>query len=234
MGTAGILDTVIESGEQFVDKFTDNIVEIFTYDKNEIIESLEKVDNDNLLRLRCNLFNKLQDVLTDLSSRDLFARRKKKLIVEDIYIVSYSLINKLEHIRLRKILKSDPASESVMIQEDVNDMDDDNNILHTCTQLKATADQLFKQVNSLVIRVDSLESELTAVKETIHIMQAKEKGPDEEQKNGSMTEPENDTRQGQVETSGDSGSKGPSKANVPKNGTTRENLIISSSSLDWD
>ena len=51
-----VLDTVVNSSEKLVDTFCEHIVAIFAHDKTEIVESLQKVENDKLLKLRSNLF----------------------------------------------------------------------------------------------------------------------------------------------------------------------------------
>ena len=58
-----------------------------------------------------------------------------------------SLINNLKHIHLRRILKSDHGNESV---GDRNDAASEEDILETCIDLKATAEQLLNHFNKLV------------------------------------------------------------------------------------
>ena len=147
MGTTGVLDTVINSGESFVDIFNENIIAIFAHDKTEILEALEKIDNEKLLTLRGCIFSKLQDIITVLTNRELFSRRKKKYIAEDIYLIGFSLVNNMEHAALRKILKQNNEESVSLLEESSSDSSD---ILETCTALKSTVDRLLSQVNGLV------------------------------------------------------------------------------------
>ena len=168
MGTTGVLDTVINSGESFVDIFSENIIAIFAHDKTEILEALEKIDNEKLLTLRGCIFSKLQDIITVLTNRELFSRRKKKYIAEDIYLIGFSLVNNIEYAALRKILKPNNEESVSLLEESSSDSSD---ILETCTALKSTVDRLLSQVNGLVNRVSTLESEVTSMKAIVTELQ---------------------------------------------------------------
>ena len=65
---SSVLDTLVNAGESFVDTFSENIASIFAHDKTEIIEALEKIENEKLLCLRSSLFSKLQEIFIILTN----------------------------------------------------------------------------------------------------------------------------------------------------------------------
>ena len=66
-----MLNKLINESEGFVDLFCESIVDVFAHD--EIVEALDKIDNNKLLLLKSNLFSKLQHIFTVLTNRELFA-----------------------------------------------------------------------------------------------------------------------------------------------------------------
>ena len=95
---------------------------------------------------------------------ELFARRKKAYLAEDIYILGHCLVNKLEDRRLKNIVKGNQANESTNVIQDEVSPNSDLDILQTCTSLKSTMDLLVTQVKGLVLRVGTLEKDVTSMK----------------------------------------------------------------------
>ena len=82
-----VLDTVANAGENKVTVYNDNLVEIFAHAKTEILELNEKMENRELLRLRNVLFEQVLGNFPQYNGCELFARRKKAYLAEDIYIL---------------------------------------------------------------------------------------------------------------------------------------------------
>ena len=58
-----LFSSIIESEENKVAAFCENVVTVFACAKNEVIEFLEKWDNDSLLTLRSVLYDKTSEFL---------------------------------------------------------------------------------------------------------------------------------------------------------------------------
>ena len=84
----------------------------------------------------------------------------------------YSLVSNLEHINLRNMLKPDPMNVSAHSPER-NELAEDGDVLQTCLDLKSTADRLYNQVKNLQERVETLEVEVTNVKQVVHQLELK-------------------------------------------------------------
>ena len=160
-GNSSVLDTVANASENLVDVFCLNITAIFAHAKDEITECLEKIENDKLLTLRGDIFSKLQDVIPSLTSREMFARRKGKLIAQDIYVIGYSLINNLEHIQLHRILKPEPGNESLVSQNDPPEVSQDEDVTQVYLLLKSAVDSLKQQMTQAEQRIEQLECDKT-------------------------------------------------------------------------
>ena len=116
-----------------------------------------------LKEIREHLFTKLGDDNPSLTDQELCHRRKKKLILDDIYVIGYSLINGLEDRRVRNLLKSDHTKENDTLNK--SDIDGEvNPLIQICAELKTTCNKLTSQVKSLETRILVLESELNEVK----------------------------------------------------------------------
>ena len=76
--------------------FCDKLGEVYAHAKSEVIDFVDKLDNETLLNLRKTLFSKLLEIFAQYKGNDLYARRSKSLLVEDIYIIGYSVISKME------------------------------------------------------------------------------------------------------------------------------------------
>ena len=101
-----------------------------------------------------------------LNAQQLSGRRSKKLLAEDMFVIGYSLCNKLEDQRLRKILKQCGAKQddSANVSIGPNDEGDTQTLTILCAELKTTVNVLQTLVKTLVSRIDTLESEATEMK----------------------------------------------------------------------
>ena len=143
-----VFDTILEAGENKVTLFCDNLSTVFSHAKNEILDFIEKWDNGPLLSLRSVLFSKTLVFLPQYNGSELFARRNKTLLLEDIYVIGYSVVNKREHKCLRKILKKDGANESLASEAEQSELLD-KNLFETCVELREIVDN-FKNTNKWI------------------------------------------------------------------------------------
>ena len=106
--------------------------------------------------------------------QQLRRRRKKKMLIEDIYIIGNGTVNSLEDKKLCSILTDDSKSfqhdsivsvnsDSETCEKNTLDLD----LFETCTRLKSSVTELMKTVKSLESRIETMESEATKMKLTI-------------------------------------------------------------------
>ena len=168
--SVSVFDQVCDAGENQVIIFCENLTEIFAHPRAEIIDFCEKLDEGQLLIIRSELYNKLQLILPAYSKLELIARRKKKPLSEDVYVIGYCVISDLEDRRLRKVVKiPETQNETIVPQEQEEYLDNPENIdpIQLCLSLKNTVDQLKRKVSILSTCVSVLEDDLTTANDTI-------------------------------------------------------------------
>ena len=163
-----VFDLLSNLKENKVSTLMDKLSEVYAHAKSEIVEFLEKCDCDNLSEFQSSLYSKLLEFLPQFKSYKLYARRSKSLMVEDIYIIGYCLLNKLEDKRLKNILMEGPPNESLPVSEE-EDEHRDKDLLLMCVELKASVERLTTEMQRLRTRVGVLEDELS--NEKIHPLQ---------------------------------------------------------------
>ena len=90
-----------------------------------------------MLTLRSVLYDKMSDFLPQYKGLELVARRSKALLVEDVYIAGFLVVNKLEEKRLKKILKGDISTEPpTTSKEDKINLFEKNELHETCMELR--------------------------------------------------------------------------------------------------
>ena len=114
--------------------------------------------------MRITFLDQIVDLFPKYKDYELYARRSKPLLAEDVYILGFSVLNRLEERNLPKILKYVPAQTEDHQEEG---FDGDVDLLQTCIKLKTSNVSLLSQVSDLVTRVVSLENEMTKMKCTI-------------------------------------------------------------------
>ena len=87
--TDSVFQIITNSGENKVVTFCDKLGEVHANAKSEIIDFVDKLDNETLLNLRKTLFSKLLEILAQYKGNDIYARRSEPLLVEDVYIIGY-------------------------------------------------------------------------------------------------------------------------------------------------
>ena len=163
-----IVECVVNSGdkENSVDTFMDNLVEIFAHTKGDITEFCKALEWDTLTAIRNKLFEKLDGIIAK-QDYELFKRRKKCKLVEDMYIMGFSVVSKAEHKMLCKVLRDKTSEDASMIHDEdlnVSVNGEDQELLTMCLSLREQISDLVGTVSTLNKRVDSLESELTMLK----------------------------------------------------------------------
>ena len=105
MSSEEIWSNVLNANEHFCKLFIKNLAEIFLKSKDNITVLLEKRDNDTLVLLRIKLHSSLLEVFPDLFYYDLITRRKKALLIDDIYWISQSIVENKVTSRVKQCLK---------------------------------------------------------------------------------------------------------------------------------
>ena len=97
--------THAENPEDKVDLFCKQttLTEIFAHVYTEIIQFLDRQEEDVLIKIRKCLFENLH--MISVEEYDLVNRRKKSFIEDDIYVMGFSIANNNEHNRLKKVIK---------------------------------------------------------------------------------------------------------------------------------
>ena len=95
MGSVNALKLLSSSTENKVSLFCDTFNEVFANTKVEVTETLENLDTNLLNELRFCMFNKLVELFPHYKEAVLIGRRNKALLAEDIYVMGYSVKNKL-------------------------------------------------------------------------------------------------------------------------------------------
>ena len=158
-----VFEEILNTGDELVATFLERISEIYAHTQKVIIDFLETLNEEQLLLLRADLFEKCIQILLSYNQYELITRRKKKLICEDIYVLGYCVVNGLEDRRLKNIVKPKPANDSVISEADTSLQDNEElDLRQFCVSLKSAVDALTTQVCRLKTRVGILEEDLTS------------------------------------------------------------------------
>ena len=141
--------------------FSENINAILAHAQEEVTEFLDKFENDKLLMLRNDLYSNLQNVLSNLKSKELYSRRKRKLIALDIYYIAFSLVNKQEHVSLQRMLKAEGTNNLAVSADAASEVIEETEVLQVCMKLKSDLDSVIKKMNQAEQRIELLELENT-------------------------------------------------------------------------
>ena len=161
-----LLDTIVNSEENIIDVFNENIVAIFAHPKEDIVNCCTNVDNDKLTAIRADLFQQLKTAIPGSQYSEgfeLFKRKLSKKLAEDIYVLGCSVVNKQEDSGLKKVLKAQSGTDVTIT--DLNETLSENvNLVETCASMKTSMEAMAKQIRGLITRVESLESEVTVLR----------------------------------------------------------------------
>ena len=140
--------------------FIQNLVAIYEHDKTEIIEFLSAEPRACLVDLRNALLEECCILLPEYNNKYLFARRKSHTLAEDIYILGYSVVSKLQHKDLYRIFKDANPDEN-SINEVGCKSEEFSEILDVVAALKEQVNQLTQTVTNLRKRMETVEGVLT-------------------------------------------------------------------------
>ena len=162
-------DMFTNAGDGIVDVFIDSLPNIFAHVKADIVNACEKLDTEALTLIRDKLYDKLLTTLPNsvfCQDHKLFVRRNKNLLIEDIFVLGYSIVSKSEERRLKKVMKPASANNITLSTEDDNQITKtaDKDIYETCIILKTTVNSLMGQVSNLCTSVKILEEEVTTLR----------------------------------------------------------------------
>ena len=101
--------------EGLAQTFHNHLQDIFSCTKHDITSFCEQFDQENLSVLCDYLFAKLCENNSNYTDKEICQRRKTKRIIDDIYILKYSLINHLEDKGLKGIIKTDKTGDSSIL-----------------------------------------------------------------------------------------------------------------------
>ena len=121
-----VFQVITNAGENLAATFCEKLHDIYAHAKAEVIEFIEELDNPTLLDIRRTLFAKVIEILPQYKDSELFSRRSKILLIEDVYIIGYTVINKLEGKKLKKIIKGDPTKDASLQEDGATDLIDTN------------------------------------------------------------------------------------------------------------
>ena len=156
-----IFDTIDKAGTgNKVTAFCESLVQVFSLTKGDITEQLDKWDNETLLNLRCTLYKRLTDFIPLYKDQELIARRSKQLLIEDVYIIGFSVVNKKEDKRFKNILKGEMPSDPVLTTDAI----EPRQLYETCLELREMLDIMKIRVNRNEKRINELEDENTRLK----------------------------------------------------------------------
>ena len=159
-----VFQVITNAGENLAATFCEKLHEIYAHAKAEVIEFIEELDNPTLLDIRRTLFAKVTEILPQYKDSELFSRRSKILLIEDVYIIGYTVINKLEGKKLKKIIKGDPTKDASLQEDGATDLIDTKDVVNTCAELKIALEVPTVRFNHALKRVDELEDEVSSLK----------------------------------------------------------------------
>ena len=127
-----VRDAILVDKEGLTQTFHNHLQDIFSCTKHGFTSFCEQFDQDNLSILRDSLFAKLCENNSNYADKEICQRRKKKPIINDIYILGYSLINQLEDKGMKGIIKTDKTGDCSILNNSEHVIED-NTLLQICT-----------------------------------------------------------------------------------------------------
>ena len=141
----------------------EHLEEIHAYVKDDITSFCESLGMPVLSLLRKKLFEQLIQLFS-LEDFDLVERRKVSPLAEEVYLMGFSVINKMKHSRLTKLLKvkEKKGNELLENEDKITEKADNGNqdftdLLAAYLKLTQTVQQQKKTINDLANRVNYLE-----------------------------------------------------------------------------
>ena len=156
-----IVQQVTDSNGDILQAFSDYIADIYACTKTDIFKMFEQLDIQSLTQLREGLFEKLCDQRPSLFGHELIKRKKQNTLIDDIYVIGYSLVNGLEDRKIKKVLKADNENCNDSLNESNTLISDPSNraLITICAELKAAVRKLENNIKTLGARITEVEDE---------------------------------------------------------------------------
>ena len=160
----GVFHVIAKAGSpnDIVDCFMEHLEEIHAHVKDDITSFCESLGMPVLSLLRKKLFDQLIQLFS-LEDFDLVERRKVSPLAEEVYLMGFSVINKMKHSRLTKLVKvkKQKGNNLLETEDKITEKADNGNqdftyLLAAYLKLTQTVQQK-KTINDLVNRVNYLE-----------------------------------------------------------------------------
>lgn len=158
--------------ERFTGMFLDNLTGIYEYNAQDIRDYLLSVQfpsdaakMENLLQVRQHLHERLNELFPVNASKTLYNRRKCETVINDIFILGYSVVNKMEDQRLKSVFHKNDISQSAQAPEEELDNSlsvnsNSTDLLQVCMQLQTTVFDLTGTVSRLQDDIRELSAQL--------------------------------------------------------------------------
>jgi hypothetical protein len=155
-----IFHVIQEAGNQneIVDCFEKHLQEVYAHCRDEIIQFYENLGMPVLLTIRDKLFSDLCKIFS-LENYELIERRKMTCLADEVFIMGFSLVNKLMHKRLLKLLKpkKEEGDKSPILSDD--ERLSYAELVARYLSMQATFTDLKSLVKQLSTRISVLEEE---------------------------------------------------------------------------
>ena len=159
-----------ESSNDIAERFLDCLEEIHAHVKSDVINFCKELGTPVLLLIRAKLFEGLNKLFS-LENFELVERRKISKLAEEVYVMSFSLLNKLKHKRLEKMLRekhqSDHESDLDQLVDNSENQHDIKKLLMAYLELEKIVKSQNKTISDLTNRVTFLESKMSTHSELI-------------------------------------------------------------------
>ena len=133
-----------------------HLQEVFAHCRDEVTEFCESLGMHTLLSIRESLFNELQTVFS-LENYNLIDRRKVSCLADKVFVMGFSLVTRLMHKRLLKLLKIKKDDSEVPDQEYSINKPGYTELLTEYLSLKQVVQELKSTMKQLSARVLVLE-----------------------------------------------------------------------------
>ena len=155
------LDNISE--KDFPVRFMENRVPILEHAKIEIIEFLHTQPMSALKKTRDIVFEELVTKIPELLDREMYARKKLDLLIEDIYVFSFSWLNGLPDRRIAKCLKPTMSFEDSQVNLNEEDLQSQS-LAEICVKMQDQIKNLSAEVKELKDRLSKVEERETNAK----------------------------------------------------------------------
>ena len=149
-----VLDSVDD--KDLPTQFMSNAAPILEHAKDEVTDYLQTKSTDVLKKVRELVFSELVAKLPDLAGRELYARKNRDLLTNDIYVFIFSWINGLPDKRITKCLKPVVSRDETHISVSEEDVQTQS-LVELCMKLQETVGNLQTEVSTLKMRVTQIE-----------------------------------------------------------------------------